>query len=90
MNMPTLLEQIKQQIETGLEGASAEASGDNGHFEVRVVAECFLQKSPVQRQKMVYATVNDKISSGEIHALTIKAYTPAQWEQARHLQVARQ
>ena len=85
--MSTLLEQIKQQIEAGIAGVAAQAKGDNGHFDVVVVGDCFADKSPVQRQKMVYATVNDKIRSGEIHALTIKAYTPAQWEQARHLQV---
>ena len=85
--MSTLLEQIKQQIEAGLDGSSANTSGENGHFDVTVIGECFADKSPVQRQKMVYATLNDKISSGEIHAITIKAYTPEQWEQARHLQV---
>jgi acid stress-induced BolA-like protein IbaG/YrbA len=28
---------------------------------------------------MVYATVNDYIQSGDIHALSIKAYTPEEW-----------
>ena len=31
--------------------------------------------------------LNDKIQSGAIHALTIKAYTPQEWETARKLQV---
>lgn len=85
--MSTLLEQIKERVEGGLEGVKAEAKGENGHFDVLVVGECFAEKNPVQRQKMVYATLNDKINSGEIHAITIKAYTPEQWEKARQLQV---
>ena len=31
-------------------------------------------------QKMVYATVNDLIVSGELHALGIKAFTRAEWD----------
>jgi acid stress-induced BolA-like protein IbaG/YrbA len=37
---------------------------------------------------MVYGTVTDRITSGELHALTIKAYTPAEWEKARELQIS--
>ena len=31
-------------------------------------------------QKMVFATVNHLISSGELHALAIKAFTPEEWQ----------
>jgi acid stress-induced BolA-like protein IbaG/YrbA len=33
----------------------------------------------IAEQKMVYATLNQHIQSGAIHALTIKAYTPDEW-----------
>jgi acid stress-induced BolA-like protein IbaG/YrbA len=33
----------------------------------------------IAEQKMVYATVNEHIQSGAIHALTIKACTPDEW-----------
>lgn len=74
-------------IEAGLPGAQVTVNGDGSHFEARVISTEFEGKSPVQKQKMVYATVNDKITSGELHALTIKAYTPEQWAQASKLQV---
>ena len=82
-----MLEQIKQLIESGLQNVEAQVKGDGSHFDVIVIGDCFDGKSPVQQQKMVYAALGDKITSGEIHAITIKAYTPSQWEKARHLQV---
>lgn len=78
---------IKALIEAGLEGSEATVKGDGSHFEAIVVGECFEGKSMVQQQKMVYATLNEHITSGAIHALTIKAYTPEQWEKARKFQV---
>jgi len=44
-------------------------------------------KSLLEKQKMVYATLEDSITSGAIHALTIKAYTPDEWMQAKKLNV---
>ena len=81
------ISEVQQLIEAGLPGAQVTVNGDGSHFQALVVSTEFEGKSPVQKQKMVYATVNDKITSGELHALTIKAYTPEQWAQASKLQV---
>ena len=56
--------------------------------EAIVVSEAFAGLSPVKKQQMVYAPLNEHITSGELHALTIKAYTPAEWEKAKKLQVS--
>jgi len=34
----------------------------------------------VKKHQTVYATVKAQIASGELHALTIKAYTPGEWK----------
>jgi len=78
---------IKAKIEAAIEGSEATVSGDGSHFDAVVVSEAFAGKSPVQKQKMVYAPLNEHITSGELHALSIKAYTPAEWEKAKKLQV---
>jgi acid stress-induced BolA-like protein IbaG/YrbA len=36
--------------------------------------------SPVKKQQLVYSTVTEYIADGRIHAFTIKAYTPEQWD----------
>ena len=79
--------EVQQKIEAGLPGAEVIVNGDGSHFEAVVISPEFEGKSLLQKQKMVYATVNEHITSGELHALTIKAYTPEQWAQARKFQV---
>ncbi len=81
-------DEIKQRIAAGLPDCEITVSGDGSHFEAIVVGDVFAGKSPVKKQQMVYATVNELITSGALHALTIKAYTPQEWEKARKLQVS--
>jgi BolA protein len=49
-----------------------------GHFRAVVVSARFEDESPVQRQRMVYSAL-DKIMGSEIHALSLKTLTPAEW-----------
>ncbi|HEC20063.1 MAG TPA: BolA family transcriptional regulator [Gammaproteobacteria bacterium] len=79
--------EVQALIEAGLPDAEVTVTGDGSHFQALVVSDAFEGKSLVAKQKMVYATVNEAITSGELHAFTIKAYTPAEWEKARKLQV---
>jgi acid stress-induced BolA-like protein IbaG/YrbA len=81
-------EAIKTLIEEGLTGVEAQVSGDGSHFEAIVIGEIFDGMSPLNKQRTVYGTLGDRITSGEIHALSIKAYTPAEWEKASKMQVS--
>ena len=74
-------EEVKVLIEAGMAGSTVTVTGDGSKFEATVVSSAFEGKTMVQEQKMVYATVNEQITSGALHALTIKAYTPEEWEQ---------
>jgi acid stress-induced BolA-like protein IbaG/YrbA len=78
-------DEIKILIEAGIEAAQVTVKGDNGMFDTTVVAEQFEGLSPVKKQQMVYAAVNEHITSGAIHALSIKAYTPKEWATASKL-----
>lgn len=75
-------EEVQKLIAAGLPDCDVHVDGDGSHFMARVVGQVFADKSLLQKQKMVYATVNDRIASGEIHALSIKTYTPEEWERA--------
>jgi acid stress-induced BolA-like protein IbaG/YrbA len=81
-------EAIKTLIEEGLTGVEAQVSGDGSHFEAIVIGEIFDGMSPLNKQRTVYGTLGDRITSGEIHALSIKAYTPAEWAKASKMQVS--
>ena len=69
-------EKVKALIEAGLPGAQVEVTGDGRHFEAVVISGAFEGKSLIQRHRMVMATVNDKIASDELHALSIKTLLP--------------
>ncbi len=75
-----LQDDVKKAIEAYIPGARVEVSGEGCNLTVTVVSEAFEGKSLLQKQRTVYAAVNDKIASGELHALTIHAYTPAEWQ----------
>ncbi|MBC8952654.1 BolA family iron metabolism protein IbaG [Xenorhabdus sp. PB62.4] len=61
-------------------------SGDGSHFQVIVVGAIFDGLSRVKQQQTVYAPLMEYIADNRIHALSIKAYTPAQWQRDRKLQ----
>lgn len=69
---------IVDLIKAGLPGAEVEVTGDGRHFEAVVVSQEFDGKSLLQRHRMVMTTVQEQIASDELHALSIKAYTPEQ------------
>jgi len=81
-------DEIKALIEAGLEGCEAIVTGDGSHFQAIVISEGFAGESTLNKQRNVYATLGDRITSGEIHALTIKAYTPEEWEKEKKFQVS--
>lgn len=70
---------VKQLIEAGIPGAEAHVTGDGCNMETQVIAEAFEGQTPVQRQRLVLATVREQIESNELHAIAIKTFTPVQW-----------
>ena len=70
---------IREMIEKGIPTSFVKVDGDGTHFETVVVSEEFRGKSPVERHKLVYGALGDAMG-GEIHALSIRAYTAEQWE----------
>ena len=70
-------ENIKRLIEEGLPECRAEVSGDGTHFEAVVVSPAFAGKSLLERHRLVYATLGERMG-GDIHALSIRAFTPAE------------
>lgn len=71
-------EAVAQRIRAGLPGAEVQVTGDGEHFEAVVVSEAFEGLSLIKRERLVMETVREQVASGELHALSIKAPTPAQ------------
>jgi len=73
-------QEVKQIIENQLEGCQVITAGEGCDFQITVIGELFAGLSPVKKQQRVYACLQEQIASGAIHAITIKTYTPEQWQ----------
>ena len=54
--------------------------GDGYHYQLTIVSDVFLGKSKVARQQWVYAQLKDDITTGSLHALSMKTWTKNEWE----------
>ena len=71
--------EIQDMIAAGFDNAVVRvASDDNTHFEALVVANEFEGVRPLARHQLVYKTLGTLVGN-EIHALSIRAFTPDEW-----------
>lgn len=70
---------IYKSIATSFECFYLDVSGDGRHFDAIVVSNVFKDKSRVQRHRIVYQALGDKMRE-EVHALSLKLYTIEEWE----------
>jgi len=72
-------EQITALIQAALPQARIEVrSDDNTHFAATLVAAQFEGLRPLARHQLVYRALGERMG-GDIHALSIEAYTPQEW-----------
>ena len=68
-------EQIEGYIKDKLPCTQLMVEGEGQHFYATIVSSDFAGKRLVQRHQMVYEALGDRMKA-EIHALSIKAFTP--------------
>jgi acid stress-induced BolA-like protein IbaG/YrbA len=73
-------ESIKLHIEQGMTTAHLSVVGDGRHFEAIVVSEAFAGMNRVQRHQHVFKVLGDRMRDEVIHALSMKTYTPQEWQ----------
>jgi acid stress-induced BolA-like protein IbaG/YrbA len=69
---------VTQMIQASIPDAQINVTGDGYKYEAEVISNTFEGLNSLKRQQMVYAAVNAAITSGQLHALTIRAKTPAE------------
>ena len=76
-------DEVAALIRAGLPQATVRIlTDDDTHFEALVVTPEFAGKRSIARHQLVYATLGARMGR-EIHALSIKAFTPEEWAAAR-------
>ncbi len=75
--------EIEILIEKGINDASVEIfSEDNTHYAALVVSPVFTGKRAIARHQLIYKCLGT-LMGNEIHAMTIRAHTPEEWEEIR-------
>jgi len=70
------VEAIREKLTKGLGAQRVELESDGNRLSVRIWSPEFEGLSRVKRQQKVYALLDDRIKSGEIHAVTMITLTP--------------
>ena len=68
---PATPDELKQRIEAGIPGASAEVTGDGHHFNAVVSAPAFAGLSRIAQHRLVYDVFGAEVGD-RIHALSIQ------------------
>ena len=63
-------------IKTAIPSANVSAEGADCSFTVQVVSEAFVGVGPVKRQQQILSLFSSLLTTGVLHALTVKAFTP--------------
>ena len=72
-------EELDTLIAAGLACEHIQVAGDGRHWEAVIVSPEFEGKRLIQRHQRVYATLGARMRTDEVHALSMKTFTPAEW-----------
>ena len=71
--------EVKEYIAQGLACDYVQVQGNDGqHFEAVIVSPQFTGKNMVQQHQLVYQALGERMRE-EIHALSIRTFTPEAW-----------
>ena len=74
-------DQLQALITAGLPCDHCALEGDGRHWYATIVSGAFEGKRLIGRHQMVYATLGTRMQTDEVHALSMKTYTPAEGAQ---------
>ncbi len=70
--------EVQQYIASGLPCETLQVEGDGRHFFATIVSAEFEGLSRVRRHQRVYQALGERMRE-QIHALSMKTLTPAEW-----------
>ena len=72
-------QEVQDLIAAGMVCEHIELQGDGRHWYATIVSSEFEGKRPIARHQRVYATLGAKMHTDEVHALSMKTFTPTEW-----------
>ncbi len=74
-----LAQDVAELVRQELPDCEIQVQNDGNHYLVVAIGDRFDGMSPVKKQQLIYGALRQQLDDGTIHALTIRAFTPAQW-----------
>ena len=74
--------ELHQIIAAGLDCSNLEVSGDGRHWTAVIVSPAFEGLRAIARHQKVYAALGQRMATDEVHALSMRTLTPAEWASA--------
>jgi acid stress-induced BolA-like protein IbaG/YrbA len=74
-------EELQRAIADKLDCLWLKVDGDGQHFDALIVSTAFEGKSRIERHRLVYAALGDRMRD-RVHALSMKTLTPAEHQRA--------
>ena len=71
--------ELHQIIAAGLSCEHLEVTGDGRHWSAVIVSIEFEGLRPIARHQKVYAALGQRMATDEVHALSMKTWTPGEW-----------
>lgn len=71
---------VKELLQSHMSECEFHVEGEGSHYNIEAIGEVFADLRPVKKQQLVYAALSEHIADGSIHAVNIRTYTPAQWQ----------
>jgi acid stress-induced BolA-like protein IbaG/YrbA len=72
-------QELQDLIGAGLPCAHLQVQGDGRHWYATLVSAEFEGKRLIQRHQRVYATLGNRMMTDEVHALSMRTYSPTEW-----------
>lgn len=72
---------VKALLQSHLQECEFHVQGEGSHYDIAAIGEVFEGLRPVKKQQLVYGALKDCIADGSIHAVNIRTYTPAEWQE---------
>jgi monothiol glutaredoxin len=72
--------EVMQLVQQGIDDAQVIVEGEGCDLTITVVSSKFNDLPIVKKQQLVLATLKEPLASGKLHAVSVKAYAPDEWQ----------
>ena len=76
-------DELQRAIAAALDCEWLKVDGDGQHFEALIVSPAFEGRSRIERHRLVYAALGDRMAR-RVHALSMRTLTPEEHRRVEH------